>query len=66
MIAVVAGWRFSASLIGSAPRISRTGARWAETVQKQPWEECYVYFKHDETEGSGPEAAQSFLKLIPR
>ena len=41
-------------------------ARWAETVQQQPWEECYVYFKHDETEGSGPEAAQSFLKLIPR
>ena len=36
------------------------------TVQQQPWEECYVYFKHDETEGSGPEAAQSFLKLIPR
>jgi uncharacterized protein YecE (DUF72 family) len=39
-------------------------AQWGETVRKQPWEECYVFFKHDETEGSGPEAATAFAKLI--
>jgi len=38
-------------------------AKWAETVRQQSWGECYVFFKHDETAGSGPEAATAFSRL---
>ena len=37
---------------------------WAARVQEQPWEMAYVYFKHDEGEGSGPPAVDAFRKLI--
>ncbi len=34
---------------------------WAKTVTAQPWSEAYVYFKHDEGEGSGPPAVEAFV-----
>jgi uncharacterized protein YecE (DUF72 family) len=38
-------------------------ADWAAKLKAQPWSETYVFFKHDETAGSGPEAAEAFLRL---
>jgi uncharacterized protein YecE (DUF72 family) len=38
-------------------------ADWAAKLKAQPWHEAYVFFKHDETAGSGPEAAEAFLRL---
>lgn len=34
---------------------------WAKRVSSQNWNEAYVYFKHDEGEGSGPPAVESFV-----
>ena len=36
-------------------------AEWAQRVSAQNWTEAYVYFKHDEGEGSGPPAVEAFL-----
>jgi uncharacterized protein YecE (DUF72 family) len=36
-------------------------ATWAEKLKTQPWSDAYVFFKHDEGEGSGPPAVQSFM-----
>jgi uncharacterized protein YecE (DUF72 family) len=38
--------------------------RWAQTVRGLPWEEAFVYFKHDEVEGSGPDGATAFARLV--
>jgi uncharacterized protein YecE (DUF72 family) len=35
---------------------------WAGTLGAQPWKEAYVFFKHDEGEGSGPPAVSRFTK----
>lgn len=35
--------------------------QWAKTVSEQTWEDAYIYFKHDEGEGSGPPAVQAFI-----
>lgn len=35
---------------------------WAKCVSAQPWSETYVYFKHDEGNGSGPPAVDAFMK----
>jgi uncharacterized protein YecE (DUF72 family) len=35
---------------------------WAETLKAQPWKEAYVFFKHDEGEGSGPPAVSAFTR----
>ena len=35
---------------------------WAKCVTSQQWNEAYVYFKHDEGEGSGPPAVESFVR----
>jgi len=35
---------------------------WAAEIGKQPWQEAFVYFKH-EGEGSGPEVAEAFGRL---
>lgn len=35
---------------------------WAKCVSAQKWDEAYVYFKHDEGEGSGPPAVEAFVK----
>jgi uncharacterized protein YecE (DUF72 family) len=37
---------------------------WAARVKEQPWEMAYVYFKHDEGEGSGPPAVDAFTRLV--
>jgi uncharacterized protein YecE (DUF72 family) len=37
-------------------------ATWAATLRAQPWNEAYVFFKHDEGEGSGPPAVRSFAQ----
>ena len=37
-------------------------AGWAKCVAAQQWEDVYVYFKHDEGEGSGPPAVEAFVK----
>src|SRR5688500_17382837 len=34
---------------------------WAKCVASQAWSDAYVYFKHDEGEGSGPPAVESFV-----
>ena len=34
---------------------------WAKRVSSQSWSEAYVYFKHDEGEGSGPPAVEAFV-----
>ena len=36
-------------------------AAWAERLALQPWSDAYVYFKHDEGEGSGPPAVEGFV-----
>jgi uncharacterized protein YecE (DUF72 family) len=38
-------------------------ARWAEVVRAQPWEEAFVFFKHEE-EARGPEYALRFGELV--
>lgn len=37
--------------------------RWAEHVRSQPWNDAYVFFKHED-EGAGPRLAASFLTLV--
>ncbi|HEY2250843.1 MAG TPA: DUF72 domain-containing protein [Planctomycetaceae bacterium] len=37
-------------------------AEWIERIQSQPWNEAYVFFKHEET-GTGPRFAKRFLDL---
>jgi uncharacterized protein YecE (DUF72 family) len=38
---------------------------WAGRILAQPWQETYVFFKH-EGEGSGPEAVEIFLNEVQR
>jgi uncharacterized protein YecE (DUF72 family) len=35
---------------------------WAKCVTSQQWDDAYVYFKHDEGEGSGPPAVETFIR----
>jgi len=35
---------------------------WAKCVNSQAWNEAYIYFKHDEGEGSGPPAVEAFVR----
>ncbi len=37
-------------------------AQWAKRLATQPWNDAYVFFKHDEGEGSGPPAVDSFVR----
>jgi uncharacterized protein YecE (DUF72 family) len=37
-------------------------ATWVARVREQPWEEAFVFFKHED-EGKGPALAQRFLEL---
>ncbi len=34
---------------------------WAKCVASQSWNDAYIYFKHDEGEGSGPPAVEAFV-----
>ena len=36
---------------------------WAKRVQKQPWDEAYIFFKHED-EGKGPAFAKKFLAHV--
>jgi uncharacterized protein YecE (DUF72 family) len=35
---------------------------WSASLKAQPWKEAYVFFKHDEGEGSGPPAVKTFTQ----
>ena len=37
-------------------------AKWVERIQTQPWQETYVFFKHEDT-GTGPKFAAQFHEL---
>ena len=37
-------------------------ASWADRLKAQSWKEAYVFFKHDESEGSGPPAVAAFTR----
>jgi uncharacterized protein YecE (DUF72 family) len=43
---------------------ARALSEWAGRVAAQPWEDVYVYFKHDHGTGSGPPAVDAFLKAV--
>ena len=36
---------------------------WAKTIAEQSWSDAYVFFKHDEGEGSGPPAVDAFVQI---
>jgi uncharacterized protein YecE (DUF72 family) len=37
-------------------------AKWAKQIQDQPWDEAFIFFKHED-EGKGPKLAARFLEL---
>ena len=37
-------------------------AKWAKQIHDQPWDESFIFFKHEE-EGKGPKLAARFLEL---
>lgn len=37
---------------------------WAKVIAAQPWVGAYVFFKHDEGEGSGPPAVDAFIRTL--
>ncbi len=39
---------------------------WARRILDEPWEEAYVYFKHDDTPFTGPPAVRAFLAALVR
>jgi uncharacterized protein YecE (DUF72 family) len=39
-------------------------AEWASRIGGMPWSDAFVYFKHDEGEGSGPPAVGAFTKAL--
>ena len=41
-------------------------AGWATKLAAQPWDEAYVFFKHDEGIGSGPPAVGAFMAAFGR
>ncbi len=38
--------------------------RWATTIASQPWQDAFVFFKHEEA-GAGPKLAAEFRALLP-
>jgi uncharacterized protein YecE (DUF72 family) len=38
---------------------------WHERILAQPWAEAYVFLKHDEGSGAGPDSALTLLGLFP-
>jgi uncharacterized protein YecE (DUF72 family) len=39
-------------------------SEWAKRIAGQPWNEAYVFFKHDEGIGSGPPAVGAFIETF--
>jgi hypothetical protein len=37
---------------------------WAERVRAQPWQEAYVFLKHDEESAAGPDAAVRLAGMV--
>ncbi len=37
---------------------------WCERIRAQPWREAYVFLKHDEGSGAGPDAALALLGMV--
>lgn len=37
--------------------------KWSEQIKAQPWEQCYVFFKHED-EGKGPQFAAAFASTM--
>ena len=37
---------------------------WMRRIQDEPWQEAYVFFKHDVHPGSGPAAIAAFRHLL--
>jgi uncharacterized protein YecE (DUF72 family) len=37
---------------------------WAARIHSQPWSEAYVFLKHDEEGGTGPEAATALAAMV--
>jgi uncharacterized protein YecE (DUF72 family) len=42
---------------------NRDLAAWAERIAEQPWEEVFVFFKHEDA-GAGPALARRFLEVV--
>lgn len=38
---------------------------WCDRIGGQPWREAYVFLKHDEESGAGPDAALALLGMVP-
>ena len=38
---------------------------WHDRILSQPWGEAYVFLKHDEGSGAGPDAALTLQRLLP-
>jgi uncharacterized protein YecE (DUF72 family) len=51
-------------------RLRRTGygddelEAWVERIESQPWREAFVFLKHDEEGGTGPEAAVRLVAMV--
>ncbi|HVZ49242.1 MAG TPA: DUF72 domain-containing protein [Gemmatimonadaceae bacterium] len=57
-VVATAGWGYA-----RLHKLDYTAAQlgdWAKRIAALPWSEAYVYFKHDEGEGSGPPAVSTF------
>src|SRR5215207_6616410 len=39
---------------------------WAARIMGQPWQEAFVFLKHDEEGGTGPEAATALAEMVNR
>jgi uncharacterized protein YecE (DUF72 family) len=39
-------------------------SKWLERIRTQPWHEAFVFLKHDEERGTGPEAATRLNEMI--
>jgi len=37
---------------------------WCDRIRAQPWREAYVFLKHDEGSGAGPDAALTLLGMV--
>ena len=43
----------------------RALSRWAERMVQQPWQDAYVFLKHEEGSPTGPAAASELRRLLP-
>jgi uncharacterized protein YecE (DUF72 family) len=60
---IVATGRFGYLRLRRADYDAAALARWADRLLAQPWDEAFVFFKHED-EGRGPALAEEFRKVI--